>query len=379
MLLALSEIRYNKVKFSLIVLSLSLVVFLLLMLSALGSGLIVGMAGAIQSLDTDLIIYQNDSHLNLQRSSLPILLKDDISKIDGIASVVPFGQIVATAKSGKETFDSSLILTTIDPIVNPKVMDGQNLKEGDPVGVVVDRSITRYGVVLGDDIIISSTDKKLKVVGITTGHRLSMMPTIYLTGNTWQEIKFDSIAKMTTSMPLKRQKSEFANAFLVKVEDHRRLNTLKAKLESTIDGIEVATKDEAINSFPGMMPMKMVVFALKGLSFAIGTIIVGIFFYILTLQKISQIGMLKAIGASSGYIFRDLIVQVVFLTLVGVAIGIVLSYSACKAIPPVISLSLNAQEIIPNTIGILAMSCFGALFSLRHIIKVDAGIAINQS
>lgn len=122
----------------------------------------------------------------------------------------------------------------------------------------------------------------------------------------------------------------------------------------------------------------MVVVALKGLSFIIGIAIIGVFFYIITLQKINHVGILKAIGASNYYVFKDLVVQICFLSLIGITIGTVLAYCACQVIPPMISLSLSAGSMLSNVIGVFVMSFLGALFSLRHIVKVDPNIALNQ-
>jgi len=380
MLLALGEIKHNKLKFSLIVLALGLIVFLLLMLSALGSGLIVGMAGAVQTLDADLIVYQADAHRSLQRSNLPITMEDKLRDVESVDRAIPFGQLIVTAISGGKSFDTALMLTEIDPMINLDVNTGGKLKKSDADGVVVDGSIARNGVGVGDYLTVDPIGKKLKIIGMTNGRRLSMMPTAYVSGDTWQAIKIAILNKATPGVSFpKQRKSEFVNAFLIKAKPGQSLKDLKAGLSRAVEGIEPMTMDEAISSFSGIGPMTMVVNALKGLSVIIGAVIVGIFFYILTLQKIGQVGMVKALGASSGYVFRELVFQVGLLTLIAIAVGTALAYAAGQMVPPEISMSLGADGVILSTLSVLAMSFLGALFSVRRIIKIDPIIALGRS
>jgi len=379
MLLAVSEIKQNKLKFSLIVLSLTLMVFLLVSLSALGNGLILGMAGVVKSLNTDLIVFQKGSHLSLQRSNLNMSVQEKLEDIEGVDRVVPFGQFVVTLKEGKKTFDGALIPAAIDPMVNPALVDGRALTKEDENGVVVDHSVTKQGVKIGDEVSIEATGRKLKIIGFTRDRRLSMLPTVYMNVDMWQKVKFETVMKVTTGRAYEQKGTEFINAFLVKAKPGSDIEALKKRISDKVDGVEPATRDEAADAFPGMAPMVMVVVALEALAFIIGTVIVGIFFYILTLQKISQVGMLKAIGASSFYIFKDLVTQVCILTLFGLVLGTCLAYAASFAIPPTIVMDFTVSGIAPMLIGVFVMSFVGSLFSLRHIIKIDAIIAIGQN
>lgn len=379
MFLAVSEIKQNKLKFSLIVLSLTLIVFLLVSLSAMGSGLIVGMAGVVRSLKADLVVFQTGSHLSLQRSNLETSLSKNLDEVDGVEKVVPFGQFVVTLKKDGKTFDGSLIPTAIDSMVNPAIVEGRKLRADDVNGVVIDRSVTRNGVAVGDEVSIEATGRKFKIIGFTKDRRLSMLPTVYMNIDTWQKAKFETVMKVTTGRAYEQKGTEFTNAFLVKAKPGTDIGSLKERISRDVDGVEPATMSEAADAFPGMAPMVMVVVALEALAFIIGTVIVGIFFYILTLQKISQVGMLKAIGASSFYVFKDLVTQVLILTVVGMFLGTGLAYLLSLVIPSTIAMNFSLLGIAPMLAGVFAMSFVGTLFSLRHIIKIDAIIAIGQS
>ena len=78
-------------------------------------------------------------------------------------------------------------------------------------------------------------------------------------------------------------------------------------------------KRTAFNNIEGVQEQQSTVDALRYVGLLIGGMVVGIFFYVITLQKISQLGMLKAIGAPGGYLLRQGLIQVVLITLIMVS------------------------------------------------------------
>ena len=64
---------------------------------------------------------------------------------------------------------------------------------------------------------------------------------------------------------------------------------------------------------------------IRGFLLLISALIVGAFFTVWTVQRTRQIGLMKALGASNGYVLRDalgqLAVVLVAATAVGVAVG----------------------------------------------------------
>ena len=65
----------------------------------------------------------------------------------------------------------------------------------------------------------------------------------------------------------------------------------------------------------------------------IGILVIGGFFQILTLQKVAQIGMLKAIGASNRVVGTAQIIQIIAVTVMGVALGAALSLALSLWLP----------------------------------------------
>ena len=85
----------------------------------------------------------------------------------------------------------------------------------------------------------------------------------------------------------------------------------KKDLEAAIDDIEVATKQEAINGIPGYTAENGTIMLMLAFLGTISAFVVTVFFYVLTLQKSNQFGVMKAIGASNRFLGRAVVALVI--------------------------------------------------------------------
>jgi putative ABC transport system permease protein len=79
----------------------------------------------------------------------------------------------------------------------------------------------------------------------------------------------------------------------------------------------------AVNNVP---ELRMFIRLVAGLSVMFGFLIVFLSMYTAILERTREIGILKALGASSSYILGILIRETLFLALLGSAVGIGMSY-----------------------------------------------------
>ena len=71
-------------------------------------------------------------------------------------------------------------------------------------------------------------------------------------------------------------------------------------------------------SLPGVSSIQQSFAIILGLAFVVVILLTGFFFLIITVQKMSSLTLLRAVGASSGFLVRNLIVQV--LLVIGAAL-----------------------------------------------------------
>jgi len=102
---------------------------------------------------------------------------------------------------------------------------------------------------------------------------------------------------------------------------------------------------------------------------------------VLTMQKVAQIGLLKALGAGSAYIFRQLLMQVLTVTVLGVAVSVPLAYATGAALgrlPRTVPIAFTGDTFVVTSLLLVAAGIIGALFSVRQLARVDPIIALGQ-
>ncbi|MEJ7430306.1 ABC transporter permease, partial [Staphylococcus warneri] len=109
------------------------------------------------------------------------------------------------------------------------------------------------------------------------------------------------------------QSSNVATFYVTKQlskSDKNKINHIKGVQTATTDNI---TSNIAIYKSE-KTPFDMMIISL----YIITAIVLSSFFYVMTIQKISEIGILKAIGISTPHLLISLIVQISVITLIGV-------------------------------------------------------------
>ncbi len=124
-----------------------------------------------------------------------------------------------------------------------------------------------------------------------------------------------------------------ATAIGVKVDDPTRIGVITDALTATIPGIQIVTMGEVMNSVSNLAA------AARALSLAIVLIAilisaVGVMNSILmaVFERTQEIGMMRAVGASHGDIFRIILGETTILALCGGVVGIVLSTLGARLI-----------------------------------------------
>jgi putative ABC transport system permease protein len=109
--------------------------------------------------------------------------------------------------------------------------------------------------------------------------------------------------------------------------------------------------------------------------------VIGVFFYVLTLQKLPQIGVLKAIGATNWYVLRQLLVQALLVSLAAVAIAVPLSLLTQRLLarsPDAVPIAFTPGTIVVTAVALMAAALVGSIVSARRVLSVDPIIALGQ-
>jgi len=140
------------------------------------------------------------------------------------------------------------------------------------------------------------------------------------------------------------------------------------------------TVDDAVNAIPGVEEQQGTFNQIIGVTIVVALVVIGLFFALLTVERLSLYGVLKALGAKSLTIFGGLMVQAVVVTLVASTVAGLLVVLLDLLIPPgSIPIFVSPGSILSSTALLLLAAAAGCSFSLRRVLKVDPASAIGTS
>ena len=182
----------------------------------------------------------------------------------------------------------------------PALLSGRDFHTGDLREVVIDQNTAlQTGIQIGDEITIRSTQGGtdeffyLRVVGLTSNQSYFFQPTIFTSPQTWENVKPQSAAELKDDTP-------YPNIIAVQLSNPTQIDLMKSRLLQQVQNIEVADIPTTINNIPGYSAQQGTVQTQGVFTLLIGILVIGGFFQIQILQKVPQIGVLKAIGSTNG-------------------------------------------------------------------------------
>ena len=117
-----------------------------------------------------------------------------------------------------------------------------------------------------------------------------------------------------------------------------------------------------------------------GVTVVIAIVVVGLFFALITVERVGLYGVLKAIGARSRTLLAGVLLQAVALTLVASVIAGLLAIALAVLIPAgSIPFDLSPQRLVTSIMFLLIAAVVGSAFSLRRVLRVDPASAIGSS
>ncbi len=379
--LAVKEIWRNRARFLLVSLVIALITLLVLFIAALGEGLGNGNREYLSKLDADLIVYQAKSDFVISASRLD---RDRLASIQRVAGVLDVGML-GTASGNLILPDQAdplkVALLGIEPghTGEPQVVEGRQLGTKLADEAVIDRNTAlRSDLQVGDILTLRVTQGtkdefyELNVVGISDGQQYSLQPSIFVPFFTWERVRPKSEAEFNNEEPV-------GNVILVKLDDPQQVEAVSQRLADQVNNIEVASIDTAIQALPGYSAQQSTLNTQGGFTLFIGLLVIGGFFQIQILQKVAQIGVLKAIGTTNTIVAAAFIIQIFLVTLIGVAIGGFLSFLFSLTFPPTIPIVFNGTTSAIAIVALLLIGPLGGLVSIRYAVRIEPLKALGLS
>lgn len=369
--LALKEVFRNRGRFLLVSLVIALITLLVLFIAALGEGLANGNRQYIANLDAQLIVFLEKSDYIIPSSRLDTNTARTVRRVDGVADAGPIYTSNTEIVSLEEPLKVSLLAVEAGRPGMPVIIEGREFRGGEARETVIDRNVAlRSDIKVGDEIEIRSTQGvddeffNLKVVGLVDGQSYSFQPTIFVPASTWEKIRPQSEADLNSDTP-------YPNVIAVKVSDPSLIDAVKARLLSNVPNVDVTDIATTINNVPGYSAQQGTVQTQGFFTLLIGVLVIGGFFQIQILQKVPQIGVLKAIGSSNGVVGWAAVIQIIVVTAIGVAIGGLFTYIFSLGLPPTIPFVFNGERSLIAIALLLFIGPLGGMVSTIYAVRIE--------
>ena len=371
MFLAVKELLHSKTKFLLFAVIIVLISWLVFILNGLGNGLATLAAASFQNMKADYVIYERGSRASMSRSLLSEDLVSAAEQLPGVEAAAPMGSSMATALKGEGASDEDKVDIAVLGIVpgsflEPAVIEGKGLDRNQPYEVIVNDTMKKEGFKIGDTFSLERTNLFLTIVGFVKDQTYNHVPSVFVPIDTWREMTFAAPGS-------DRGIAHPVNAIMLQ---GREIDP--AQVDAEFGNTETVTRSQAIQGIPGYKEESGTIMMMLAFLMVISAMVIGVFFYVLTLQKTYQFGILKAIGARNGFLSRAIVSQVFLLSLVSIAAGVLLTYGTAAILPEGMPFHLEAQTIAVYAVILLLIAVLSSWISVRRISKIDPLIALGK-
>ena len=231
---------------------------------------------------------------------------------------------------------------------------------GEP-GLILSDAFREEGIEVGDELTIAGVDRTLPVVGFTYAGSYGHVDLAFTSLATWQELLYGENAKGRFS------------AIAVRAGDGWDPAAVDRAAETETD-----TKDDSYAGSPGFAAETSTMDLIRGFLMVISALVVGAFFTVWTVQRTRQIGLLKALGASSGYVIRDALGQLTIVLVAAVGLGVIVALGLGSLVGEGVPFSLRPAPIAASTAALIVLGLAGSLVALRRIGAVDPIVALGS-
>lgn len=353
MFLAIKEIKREKLRYGLIILMIFLISYLIFVLSALATGLASENTQALESWDAQKVVLNKNANVSMSQS---FLTKSDLKRASLSKDEALLGQIpVVVKKAGRPQISAQFIGVKKKQFIyhDQELIAGKRAKKN--YEVAVDQTFKTKGYKIGDKLALNGSSRKYKIVGFVKNAKINIAPIIYGTLESWK--------KLRQGMPTLE-----ASAVISRNHDYK-YNYKDSKTYPI---------DQFIKKLPGYTAQNMTFELMIGFLYIISLIIIAVFLYILTMQKMHNYAVMRAQGIPSSTLVKATISQAIILVLAGLIIALAAMLVTVKVLPAAVPVSFTPEIILTGTVGLLLTAIIGSLIPIRSILKVDPAQAIGE-
>lgn len=357
MFLALREIARNRARFALLGGAVGLLVVLLLFFQTVAAALTGALTGALANQTAEVVVYGERARQNPLASVLPTQVVDAVASVDGVAEAAGVLQSATTAV-GPDGAELDVVVVGIDPGApgTPAQVQGELPAEGQ---ALASGSGFDEGFPVGTRIEVGPDATAVEVVGQALDASSNASPTLY--------VPRSEVATLVGGTG----EGDRVSWIGVRPADGVEPDALATRITEQVDGVEALTRPAAVDALPGVGTISQSFGILYGLLYVVVTIVTGVFFLILTVQKRDALVLLRAVGARRRDVVAPVLVQVVLVVGLGAVIGSGITAGLLRAARDTFGGSLAATTALTSTGVILLLALVAAMAAVRRVLAIE--------
>ncbi len=363
--LPLRELRRTPNRFVVATVVLAFLSTLLLFLGGLLDGLYLGSTGAIRSQQADVIVFSSSARDSFLRSRITPDIRAQVEGAQGVTEVGGLGFVLLGAQVPGQTELADVAVAGYE--LAPKgvpatALDGQG---------VADSRLQDQGVSKGDTILVGPAATPITITGFVDDTGYLLQGSVWVNLSTWRTVQ-------NANRPDSAVTDGVVQALVVRGAGTHA--ALAGAIDAASSGATKSlTLDEAVLALPGVKQQRDTFNQIIYTTLAVVLAVVGLFFSLLTLERIGLYGVLKAIGATTKRLFIGVLLQALIIATISFIIGSGLAMAAAAALPAKVPLQLIPSRFISTFIGLLVAAILGSAISLRRVTKVEPASAIGSA
>lgn len=366
MFLALRDIVSARGRFSLISFVVGLITVLLVMLTGLTGGLAKHNTSALEALAPERYVFTSEkpSFQDSQVTTSDVQEWQDL--VDADSQAVPLGTAQTRLEAGSALGVAVLGLpagTTVPaPVVSAAPHETQEPQEtvlGED-GIVISRDIVaEAGVQPGDTVEIGGVEQPVSAV--VEDEYYSHQPVVWASTQVWQQIA--------------RAHDDVVGTVLAVNTRDRQAGALGDAENQT--GDSVATVEDSFSGLAAYQSEQASLQLIQVLLYAISALVTVAFLSVWTIQRSRDLSVLRALGASPGYVWKDALGQAAVVVGIGVVLGAGVGWAAGVWAGGSVPFDLQWTTIVVPAAGIWVLGMCGALVATRRVKKIDPASALE--
>lgn len=363
MFVALRDLKHARGRFALMSVVIVLIALLVTMIASLTAGLARESTSAITDLPADHIAFsmpsENDAP-EFTASSVTAQQWQDWADVSGVESADPLG--LATTRAESESTTAAVTALGVAESSELVPWDDDAVVPGTVVLTPSAAEALHAGA--GDTLKLGGQDVTVATIS-DTDESFSHTPVVWTSLDDWQSIGARTAAD--------RPEGQVASVIALSTD-----GTDDAAIAAADDdlGTTTVTTSDARSAVPSFAGENTSLRTMQAFLLVISALVVGAFFTVWTISRSGDIAVLKALGASTGYLLRDALGQAALVLIGGVAVGTGLTLAFAALLPDTVPVIITSLTTLVPAAGLVLLGLIGAAISVARITRIDPHAAL---